>query len=243
VEPGSLPHVPVGPARAPVRWGIGDFFIVYFAGLFVGLVGGSLASVASGQVAGESANAATIAGSIVGMYLGYAATLVVISRTKGRGSLAADFGARVRVQYWWALVAGAALQIVLGAFVYPLVTLVDENQNIVEELKDSSGAKLAVLLLTAGFLAPIFEEIIFRGLLQRALRRRLLPEYAIAIQAFAFAMAHPFGDPSLGSLAVVPALFALGVISGIAAERTGDLSVSIPLHMGFNLLTLVALVR
>ena len=227
-----------------MRWGIGDFFIVYVAGLIVGLIGGSIGAVASGQVAGEPSNAATVAGSIGGMYVGYAATLVAISRTKGLGSLAADFGARVRVQYWWALFAGAALQMVLGAFVYPLVWLVDdEKQNVVEELKDSSGAKLAVLVLAAGLLAPIFEEIIFRGLFQRALRRRLLPEYAIAIQAFAFSMAHPLGDPSLGSLAVVPALFALGVISGIAAERTGDLSISIPLHMGFNLLTLVALVQ
>ena len=116
----------------------------------------------------------------------------------------------------------------------------DEKQSVVEELRDASGAKLAVLLVTAGLLAPVFEEILFRGLLLRSLRRRFTPELAIAIQALVFAAAH-LVDPSLGTLAVVPALYALGVISGIAAVRVGDLSVSIPLHVGFNLVTLLVL--
>jgi len=57
------------------------------------------------------------------------------------------------------------------------------------------------------------------------------------VQALVFALAHPLLDPHIGTLAVVPALFALGAISGIAAVVYGDLSVSIPMHIGFNLLT------
>ena len=57
-----------------------------------------------------------------------------------------------------------------------------------------------------------------------------------------FALAHPLLDWSLGTLSIVPALFALAVVSGVAAERTGDLSVSILLHVGFNLVIVVGVV-
>lgn len=224
-----------------MRWGIGDFFIVYFAGFFASAVGLVVGIALSGQEQGDPSTAVTLGCAVGAMYGAYAVALVLISKYKGRGSLFLDFGVAVRAKYWWALVAGFGLQFALGALVLPLISLVDnEKQSVVEELKDSSGAKLAVLMVTAGLLAPVFEEILFRGLLLRSLQRRLTPELAIAIQALVFAVVH-LTDPSLGTLAVVPALYALGVISGIAAVRVGDLSVSIPLHVGFNLVTLVVL--
>jgi membrane protease YdiL (CAAX protease family) len=240
VEPGAQWETPARPA-SPVRWGIGDFFYVYFAGLLASAVGAAVGAVLSDQQPDDPTTALTLGCAIAALYGAYTAVLFLISRLKGRGSLRADFGVAVQARYWWALLAGFALQFVLGALVLPLITLVDnEKQSVVEELKDSSGAKLAVLILTAGLLAPVFEEILFRGLLLRSLRRRLSVEWAIAIQALVFSVAH-LTDPSLGTLAVVPALFALGAISGIAAVRTGDLSISIPLHVGFNLVTVLVL--
>lgn len=224
-----------------MRWGIGDFFIVYFAGFFASAVGLTIGIALSDQKAGDPSTAVTLACALGAMYGAYAVALVLVSKYKGRGSLSLDFGVAVRARYWWALIVGFGLQFVLGALVFPLMSLVDnEKQSVVEELRDSSGAKLAVLVITAGLLAPVFEEILFRGLLLRSLQRRLTPELAIAIQALVFAGIH-LTDPSLGTLAVVPALYALGVISGIAAVRVGDLSVSIPLHVGFNLVTILAL--
>jgi hypothetical protein len=44
----------------------------------------------------------------------------------------------------------------------------------------------------------------------------------------------------LGTLIAVPALLALGLVSGYQAVRTGLLSRSIALHVGFNALTVVA---
>ena len=223
-----------------MRWGIGDFFIVYFAGFFASAVGLLIGVSISGQKDGDSATATTLACALGAMYGAYALALVLVSKYKGRGSLYLDFGLAVRAKYWWALIVGFGLQFALGLLVLPLISLVDnEKQSVVEELRDSSGAKLAVLVITAGLLAPVFEEILFRGLLLRSLQRRLTPELAIAIQALVFAAVH-LTDPSLGTLAVVPALYALGVISGIAAVKVGDLSVSIPLHVGFNLVTLLA---
>ena len=109
-----------------------------------------------------------------------------------------------------------------------------------KELDKARGVHLALIALVAGLIAPVCEELLFRGLLLRSLRRRVSPVAAVAISALVFALAHPMLDPTFGTLAVVPALFALGAISGVAALRRGDLSMSIFLHIGFNLLTTVS---
>jgi membrane protease YdiL (CAAX protease family) len=123
--------------------------------------------------------------------------------------------------------------------VLPLRHLIDESQSVVNDLNDSSGAKLAVIAVAAGILAPIFEELLFRGLLLRALLALVSEQWAIGISATAFGAVHFIGGNALGTLAVLPALIGLGVISGIFAVRTGDLSRSILLHMGFNLLAVI----
>ncbi len=229
------------PGASPVRWGLGDFCWIYLPLPLLALLG-KLAGGDSSDASTESATALTVAITAGIQYLYWGGGLYFISRRKGRGSLEADFGVAVQTRRMWALLAGVGLQIALGLMVLPLVRLVDDDkQAVVEEIRDSSGAKLVVLVVIAGFVAPLLEEVLFRGLLLRALRRRLPVEWAIAVSAFAFACAH-LVDPSLGSLAIVPALFALGLVSGYAAVRTGDLSVSIPLHMGFNLLTLALLI-
>jgi len=114
---------------------------------------------------------------------------------------------------------------------------VNEHQQVVNDLENATGAKLVVFALLAGIVAPVCEELLFRGLLLRSLRRRMAPWAAIAVQALIFAFSHPLLSPTLGDLAVVPALLLLGVMSGIAATRRGDLSASILMHIGFNLVT------
>jgi CAAX protease family protein len=124
----------------------------------------------------------------------------------------------------------------------PLVRLAHEQQAVVDDLKTASGAKLAVIAIIAALIAPICEELLFRGLLLRSLRRRLTPVVAVIVQALVFALAHPMLSPTLGDFAVVPALFLLGAVSGVVAVRRGDLSASILMHIGFNLVTTVGVV-
>jgi membrane protease YdiL (CAAX protease family) len=52
---------------------------------------------------------------------------------------------------------------------------------------------------------------------------------------------HALGDPSVGTLIALPAIILLGVVSGYQAAKTGNLSRSIMLHMGFNALSAVLL--
>ena len=90
-------------------------------------------------------------------------------------------------------------------------------------------------------LAPITEELLFRGALLRALLRKTDPDRAVFIAATAFGLVHVLGDPSVGSLVALPAIILLGVVSGYQAVKTGTLSRSIMLHMGFNALSAVLL--
>lgn len=89
------------------------------------------------------------------------------------------------------------------------------------------------LLASAVLIAPLLEELIFRGLLQTAMLETFGWERrwpVILAAAAAFAGVH------VGAAAwqAMPGLFVLGVILGWLYERTGSLWPSILLHMMFN---------
>jgi membrane protease YdiL (CAAX protease family) len=239
MDPGASDQTFAQPVT--IRWGLGDALWIYPAGIVGSVIFASIGYGISHDKSGHPA-ALTTALSFAGMYAVWLAGMFFISRAKGRGTLHADFGFVAHARHTWVLIVGVALEIALSLMVFPLVSLAHhEKQTVVEDLKSSSGAKLAVFIIAAGLIAPIMEELFFRGLLLRALRRRWSPEIAIGASALVFALAHPLLDPQLGTFALVPALFALGAISGIAATWTGELSVSIALHIGFNLLTVATL--
>ncbi|MDQ1467015.1 MAG: protease family protein [Actinomycetota bacterium] len=220
-----------------MRWGLGDFFWVYLTGFVAAFVGASIGYGISGDKAGH-AGALTIGLALVGQFGGWVVGLVWVSRRKGRGSLRADFGLVVHPRDLWAVPAGIGLEIALALMVFPISNLVqNQRQGVVNDLESAHGLHLAVLALFAGVIAPVCEELLFRGLLLRALRRRFSPVVAVAVSALVFALAHPALDPSWGTFVIVPALFGMGALSGAVAVRRGDLSVSILLHIGFNFLT------
>ncbi len=222
-----------------MTWGLGDFCWVYFGGLIAGLV---LATFGYGLTGDKPAHPGTITDglSFLGQFGGWIALLVFVSRRKGLGSLRTDFGLIVHRRELWVVAVGVVLEIALSVLIFPITNLVHQNQDVVKDLDQARGVHLVLIALVAGLVAPVCEEVLFRGLLLRALRRRVSPSVAVAISALVFALAHPMLDPTWGTFAVVPALFALGAISGVAALRRGDLSVSILLHIGFNLLTTVS---
>jgi membrane protease YdiL (CAAX protease family) len=226
------------PIATSVRWGIPDAVLCYFAGLVAALVLVSLAAGLTGAEDGDE-SAAVTAAAFVGQFGGIVLAMAAVSRLKGQNSLTRDFGLRIRASDWWFVPAGALLEVVCAIALQPLSELISgEAQEVVEQLEDASGAKLAVLVVVAGFLAPFVEELLFRGLLLRALLRRMPATTAVMISGLAFALLHLL-DPSLGTVVALPALTAVGVVSGVLAVRTGDLSRSILLHVGFNLVTLI----
>jgi membrane protease YdiL (CAAX protease family) len=162
-------------------------------------------------------------------------------RWKGVGSLRADLGLVVRGRDAPWLAVGVLVQVAsIG-----LLDVVDRvggglpQQEAARTLERGQGPELVVLVIGVVVLAPLAEELLFRGLILRSLLRRTGAGAAVAISAAVFAGVHLL-DPNTASL-LVP-LAGLGVVSGIRAVRTGELSQSILLHAGFNLLSAVTLV-
>jgi membrane protease YdiL (CAAX protease family) len=236
--PGTPP-----PHRAVLRWGLGDAVLAFALATLGGVIGETIAIAATSAKAVDGKyveTAALLAGAILGQYGAWLAWMYVASRRKGFGTLRADFGLYVDLVHDWPMVLlGLALEIVAGIVLLPISHFINHApQRVVEDLDTAHGAKLALLAVTALFIAPFVEELFFRGLLLRSLQRRMSAPAAVVISALAFGLAHVVFD--FGSGVVLPALVALGMLSGIFAVRTGNLSRSILLHMGFNLLAVVA---
>jgi membrane protease YdiL (CAAX protease family) len=109
------------------------------------------------------------------------------------------------------------------------------HRAIGEEAGHSSAAPATVaILLYAGVLAPFGEELVFRGVLFRALRARLPVAVAIVLSALAFALLHPYR-------AAIYQVALVGILSGWVYHRTGSLWPSILAHAAWNtMLTLQA---
>ncbi len=103
-----------------------------------------------------------------------------------------------------------------------------------------AGPLLAISLLEYVLFAPLFEELVFRGLLFATLRRKFGWGMAAAISAGIFALAHGYGV--LGTVSV----FWSGMLWAWAYEKTGSLLPGMAAHMLNNLFvcaTVIALLR
>jgi membrane protease YdiL (CAAX protease family) len=118
-----------------------------------------------------------------------------------------------------AVVAFLAFELLYSAAVHP------EQQRIVEELgADQSTALLVTGGLAVIVVAPIAEELLFRGFLFRVLRMRMGFWLAALIDGVLFGLVH-------GSLVIVPVLAFLGVALCWVYERTGSLFPCIAIHV------------
>lgn len=107
------------------------------------------------------------------------------------------------------------------------------ESHMVLRLLESAGAVwwgLPILLLGAVVIAPISEEICFRGLLQGCLSRLLGRRMAVVSAGLLFGLAHYGAHKE-----AVPPLIGLGVYLGFLYEKSSRLSLPIAVHALFNL--------
>src|SRR5438874_1899202 len=117
-----------------------------------------------------------------------------------------------------------ALAFFLFSLLYTVIVRPNNPQRVVEDL----GADTNRLLLVVGGLvviavAPLCEELFFRGILFTVLRQRMPLWPAALIDGVLFGLVH-------GSLVIVPILAALGVMFCYVYERTGSIFPTIALH-------------
>jgi membrane protease YdiL (CAAX protease family) len=107
-----------------------------------------------------------------------------------------------------------------------------KQQEILSEFPRSAGG-LVLFLLVAVVMAPLFEEIFFRGFLFRGFADSWGWVAGAVVSAAIFGLAHL-------QLDVFVPLFALGFALAWVYKRTGSLWTSIALHALFNLLSVLA---
>lgn len=176
----------------------------------------------------------TLVGALV-LWVPLMAGLVWASRTQGTASFRDDLGLRWSPVDLVGLPLGVLCQFVLVRAVYlPLEALWPDtfDQERIEQsarrLYDAADGWWVVgLVVMVVFGAPLVEELVYRGLLQGALTRRIRPALAVVVVAAWFALIH-FRPVEL------PGLFAFGLVLGVCALRTGRLGMSIAAHVGFN---------
>ncbi|WP_370325720.1 lysostaphin resistance A-like protein [Euzebya sp.] len=129
-----------------------------------------------------------------------------------------------------------AVQLGLGLLISSLVeALGQELPEIQEEVQTAVQGEGSVPLLVAfavAILAPVGEELLFRGVLYQALAKRLHGWPALGLSGLAFGLTHvePF---------VIVLTFPLGMVLAWALRRHGTLVVPVVAHAVFNLIGVV----
>ena len=224
-----------------LRWGLGDVAIGIFASLFLSvLIGGTIMALAGW---GSSADTPIwgLALLQIPLWAGYLGA-VVFAGSKGRGVIT-DFGLRMRAfDAPLGLALGIFCQLLVLPLLYaPIFFLTGSDKEALsrpaEQLAEGTDGTFSWLLfaLLVGILAPVVEELFYRGLLLKALEKRRMPVWAaVLVSSIIFAGMHM-------QTLQFPGLLLVGLVAGTLTAITGRLGPAIWLHIGFNMTTVVAL--
>ena len=140
------------------------------------------------------------------------------------------------------LFIGGGLQLLLSLVAYWVVVVLlggdAPTQEVVEAATDAiRGGERILVVIGVVVLAPVSEELVFRGVLLAALRRTRGDRFAVYGSAGAFSLLHLL-DPN--AILAIPFLFVVGVVAARAVISTGRLGRAIAIHAGFNLVTVLA---
>lgn len=203
------------------------------AGTVVVLVAGlPLLPVAVSSVASGALGALALLVLILVQDAAYIGAAVGFAWLRGRPR-AWQFGLRRTPAKRTAAIAVIATVAVLG-FEIGFLELVGVDEGETDQLGTSDGFVAALAFsLAAIVVAPVAEEIFFRGFVYRALRNRVRVWSACAINAIVFSLVHVqyLATPLV---LVVIAAFAVGAC--LAYEATGSIFVPIAIHAAFNTL-------
>ncbi len=145
---------------------------------------------------------------------------LVLRRREEHGSRA--LGVLAGAGAWLATFPLVALTLVAWSQILNALGHEWQEQQVLTDLR----AEPVIFFLCAVALAPLCEEVLFRGLLYPAFRNKIGPGLAMTASAALFTLVHP---PQ-----TYPAIFVLGFALAYAYERTGTLVAPITFHAIFN---------
>jgi membrane protease YdiL (CAAX protease family) len=224
-------------------------FVAYLAAQWAGLVIVGLGLGPERRAAGWGERASDVAAALatqqlVAGILAVAAFLLIARVSAGRPlGRAFDRGGRLGRELGWALAAYALFLPAVLALAPVLVALGMEppaqrvSGMVLGAFASGVGGQLVVTVFTVA-VAPIAEELLFRGLLQKGLRPRLGRIGSVATAALLFTAVH-IEDGGIGSVHV--SILLLGLFLGSVYELSGRLRLCIALHVLHNAITLLVL--
>jgi membrane protease YdiL (CAAX protease family) len=239
------PRAPKPEIRLP-EWGLPPIDFACYA--FFAIVGFLALSAAAGLVLrhvrlGEDATK-VLGGAVqdIGLLLGIFGFHQFYCRV-GRSSAArAPIGPAIKsgaVTFFIAMLL-VDVSIILWSFALSSLGLPMENQEFVDIAQNTNSTWLkGSLMAIAVILAPVAEEIVFRGGLFRYFRTRIPRWWAIGLTSFLFGSLHVSWDSSLVGLPSFAPMVVLAVIFCLAYERTGSLGTVVVAHALFNSYTFV----
>ncbi len=164
--------------------------------------------------------------------------VVYLIAVRWRGVSWSALGIRAPPRQWWIrAIALAVLALFLVAGVNVLVALVVGELPLNPQIKMIAPAGfswfgLVSVLFMAGVVAPLAEELVFRGVLYRWMRIHWGLPTGVIVSALCFGALH--GIPWL-----IPALTAVGVLLALIYERSGSLWPAVLTHGAFNAINTV----
>lgn len=194
--------------------------------LLVAAVGGSL---------GDELSIPELTIATAGVWTVFVVGLVAVSRRSGSGSIRADLGIAFRPVDLVGVPIGVLAQFVLiPALYWPLreiwPTTFDtaKIEERAQDLADRAGGFDTVLLVVVVVVgAPIVEELVYRGLIQRSLAAAVGRVTGLLLTAALFSLIH-------FSPVEYPGLFLAGLVFGGGLSSTGRLGPGILAHAAFN---------
>jgi membrane protease YdiL (CAAX protease family) len=219
---------------APLRISAAAWGLAWVLG---GLVFGAIALAAMGvDIDGDATlTIPQLAVTAVVAWATFAVALFIVCNRYGTGDPLADYRVAFRAVDLLAIPAGVATQLVLvPALYWPLQQLwpdtfsTERLEERARELADGATGGTAVLLVLVVVLgAPLFEELVYRGLLQRSLAATIGPWPGLLAASIWFGAIH---------LAPVelPGLVLAGFVFGLGLHLTDRLGPSMLAHFAFN---------
>jgi uncharacterized protein len=229
-------------------------------GFLVGQIGAFIFGEVAGVVAGKDAtqmkaiaNAAIppewyVVATLLGLWVGFIGAPWLASRTQGTRHFLRDLGVRFRVVDLAGIAIGIGGQICVAVMYAPFQHEIHDFNGPSQRLTGGShGGGFAVIAIATVLLAPVMEELFFRGLLLKGLVRVLTPlgggrgtarvagvVVAVILDGLLFGLAH-------GELVQLAGLAFFGVVLAAVSYRTGRLGMNIVAHATFNLVAIVAI--
>jgi membrane protease YdiL (CAAX protease family) len=221
------------PPRVPHRWGLGAYLVVEVAFLLLSVV---LAYLLSGRL---TSSAGAIALALAVPTVGAAGLAMLITKFRGNGPRI-DLGLQVtRRDVVVGLICGlAGLAVTIPAsLLYVAIVGADASSAVGDAFGGvRTGPVLAIVIfLIVVFVAPVCEEIVYRGLLWGAVERLGANRWwTLVVTTVVFALAH-------FEFSRTPLLLVVAIPIGVARVITGRLSAGVIAHQINNLLPGVVL--